>query len=84
MYNNKIKRLYSLLFMFIAISMILIVPTYASDGSDGGGNPLLDFLSNQTVLVTIIGLVAAAIFRSGVKIFREGIYFKTELVTKKE
>lgn len=84
MYNNKIKKLYSLLFMFIAVSIILIVPTYASDGSGGAGSAILNFLSNQTVLVTIIGLVAAAIFRSGVKIFREGIYFKAELVTKKE
>lgn len=84
MYNNKIKRLYSLLFMFIFISLVLIVPVYASDGSEGGSNWFLNFLSNQSVMIGLIGLVAMAIFKSGVKIFREGIYFKTELVTKKE
>jgi hypothetical protein len=85
---NK-KKLGSIALLLVVLFSILTIPVLAADTTteaNGGGfmDTVIKFLSSTSVTIGIIGMVSWAIFKAGSKIFKEGIYFKTELVSKKE
>ena len=69
--------------MFLAIPVSAAEPNSEETDSSFWGK-IGELLSSSSVVIGVIGLGAWAIFRSGSKIFKEGIYFKSELVSKKE
>ena len=87
MKNIKMKKIILATLTILLLVSFLTLPIAAEDGeaSEGGvWSKLGNLLSSSSVVIGVIGLGAWAIFRSGSKIFKEGIYFKSELVSKKE